>query len=96
MAVTTTPVDRRPEDSAEDPARPLVPVGAGARIAVFAVALVLVLAGGWTAGRVAAPLVPAPDLPVPVLPAPSVLGGPGNPAPGDPAAPVLPGHGHPG
>ena len=86
------PVDRRPDERA----RPFVPVGAGARIAAFPVALVLVLAGGWTAGRVAAPLVPTAGLPLPDLPRPSVLGGTGNPAPGDPAAPVFPGHGHPG
>lgn len=91
-AVTPPSVVHRPED----PARPLVPVGAGARIAAFAVALVLVLAGGWTAGRIAAPLVPVADLPVPDLPTPSVLGGPGNPAPGTPAEPALPGHGHAG
>ena len=44
-----------------------------ARVAAFLVALALVAAAGWTAGRVT-----EPPIPVPELPRPAVLGGPGQ------------------
>jgi hypothetical protein len=63
------------------------------RVAAFLVALVLVGAAAWTAGRVS-----SPPLPLPELPKPAVLGGPGaGAADGAPVA-VLPhgGGGHSG
>ncbi len=64
------------------------------RVAAFLVALVLISAAAWTAGRVS-----SPPLPLPELPRPAVLGGPGagGAADGTPVV-VLPhgGGGHSG